>query len=423
MFVFNLSSVAPTEQVLRAHIHLYKQKSVDRKKRSRMRRSTELLLYEVAPNYLSQIGTISMRPSSKGWQWYVATDAVKSCLLAHREHPHLFAVSFRAEKPDGKVRKLALKRFVWRHSLPFLILYSNETESVNLEELDIVAERMKPPGPNKLNDKVLIPENDHLQISNPGTDSEDKENDEDGDDKEENEVTNVRDSHNEEQYFFFGRTFGTGDKDGSKTHHKSKNKSAKRNDKTTVSSHNEHSTTPWPTRSTTAVSGRDTLMGSPLSQRKKRSILTNEIPEDPAEYLKMHYRLNVPQTHPGMLTARNEIRHKLEDSRLIPYPAHRGSGERRRRKHRKRKSRRQHQENRDRNFLPEQWEEYHENIATPYNNPGQLCSRRRLVVDFADIGWGDWIISPKSFEAHYCAGTCPFPLTKVSKNLISLNSI
>ena len=43
-----------------------------------------------------------------------------------------------------------------------------------------------------------------------------------------------------------------------------------------------------------------------------------------------------------------------------------------------------------------------------------LCKKRRLVVDFADIGWSEWIISPKSFEADYCAGECPFPMSRVS---------
>jgi hypothetical protein len=42
-----------------------------------------------------------------------------------------------------------------------------------------------------------------------------------------------------------------------------------------------------------------------------------------------------------------------------------------------------------------------------------LCKRRRLMVDFADIGWADWIITPKSFEAFYCDGDCPFPIHKV----------
>lgn len=43
------------------------------------------------------------------------------------------------------------------------------------------------------------------------------------------------------------------------------------------------------------------------------------------------------------------------------------------------------------------------------------CKKRELIVEFSDIGWGDWIISPKSFEAHFCSGSCPFPLTKVNK--------
>ncbi|CAN9499840.1 unnamed protein product [Ophioblennius macclurei] len=41
------------------------------------------------------------------------------------------------------------------------------------------------------------------------------------------------------------------------------------------------------------------------------------------------------------------------------------------------------------------------------------CSRRNLRVDFADIGWSEWVIEPKAFDAFYCAGTCGFPMPKV----------
>lgn len=41
------------------------------------------------------------------------------------------------------------------------------------------------------------------------------------------------------------------------------------------------------------------------------------------------------------------------------------------------------------------------------------CSRRGLRVDFADIGWSEWIIAPKAFDAYYCGGTCGFPMPKV----------
>lgn len=41
------------------------------------------------------------------------------------------------------------------------------------------------------------------------------------------------------------------------------------------------------------------------------------------------------------------------------------------------------------------------------------CSRRNLRVDFADIGWSEWVIAPKAFDAYYCAGACGFPMPKV----------
>ncbi|KAK6293377.1 hypothetical protein J4Q44_G00357030 [Coregonus suidteri] len=41
------------------------------------------------------------------------------------------------------------------------------------------------------------------------------------------------------------------------------------------------------------------------------------------------------------------------------------------------------------------------------------CSRKTLTVDFADIGWSEWVLTPKAFDAYYCAGTCGFPMPKV----------
>ncbi|KAG5855302.1 hypothetical protein ANANG_G00047680, partial [Anguilla anguilla] len=43
----------------------------------------------------------------------------------------------------------------------------------------------------------------------------------------------------------------------------------------------------------------------------------------------------------------------------------------------------------------------------------RICARRYLKVDFADVGWSEWIIAPKSFDAYYCSGTCGFPLPKI----------
>ncbi|GBP82632.1 Protein decapentaplegic [Eumeta japonica] len=40
----------------------------------------------------------------------------------------------------------------------------------------------------------------------------------------------------------------------------------------------------------------------------------------------------------------------------------------------------------------------------------ETCQRRPLFVDFADVGWSDWIVAPQGYDAFYCQGDCPFPL-------------
>ncbi|KAH9518597.1 Bone morphogenetic protein 5 [Bulinus truncatus] len=43
------------------------------------------------------------------------------------------------------------------------------------------------------------------------------------------------------------------------------------------------------------------------------------------------------------------------------------------------------------------------------------CSRYEMFVDFEEIGWSGWIISPNSYNAYHCAGECPFPLGQSQK--------
>ncbi|VDL80343.1 unnamed protein product [Nippostrongylus brasiliensis] len=39
-----------------------------------------------------------------------------------------------------------------------------------------------------------------------------------------------------------------------------------------------------------------------------------------------------------------------------------------------------------------------------------ICQKKALYVDFEEIGWQEWILAPKSYEAGQCVGTCPHPL-------------
>ncbi|KAJ7308179.1 hypothetical protein JRQ81_008696 [Phrynocephalus forsythii] len=42
--------------------------------------------------------------------------------------------------------------------------------------------------------------------------------------------------------------------------------------------------------------------------------------------------------------------------------------------------------------------------------PPRPCQRYPLSVDFEEIGWSGWIISPRTYNAYHCRGACPFPL-------------
>lgn len=326
MFVFNLSSLASTERMISAEIHIEK-----RRVRYNKKSSFELLLHEVESHTTIQRGEMTIQPDTYGWQLFDVTSVIQTCLGSHHMNPHSFGLNFKVVKPHGN-SMVHLKRFVSQHSVPYLIVYSNDSRSVDLEQFDKLSDQM-----NHYNKEEVLPSNSDSSFD----------------------------------FVLPART--------------------KRNKRSVL----------------------DNSADIPIYESRARSlsILTNEIPEDPEDYDRP-YPINIKniQTHPGMLQTRRESRHRLTDPSLIPYPGEYVERRKRKklrnkRKNKKGKRRKNHLE------LPKEWEELQQ--LAEEEKSSNLCSKKKLVVDFNDIGWGEWIISPKSFKAHYCSGACTFPLTKV----------
>ncbi|XP_030074679.1 embryonic growth/differentiation factor 1 [Microcaecilia unicolor] len=56
---------------------------------------------------------------------------------------------------------------------------------------------------------------------------------------------------------------------------------------------------------------------------------------------------------------------------------------------------------------------YRRDATTSLVTPSSICRRRRLYIDFRDVGWQNWIIAPQGYLANYCQGECPYPLAEM----------
>ncbi|XP_071519881.1 uncharacterized protein [Panulirus ornatus] len=149
------------------------------------------------------------------------------------------------------------------------------------------------------------------------------------------------------------------------------------------------------------------------------ALLTNELPLGHAHTLLQPHTSHLPQARKVQREERR-LRRKQRGRRkgsLIPLPKNYSKtkwGEDtslrqdRRRRRRRRRNRR----------LPKEWTKAAQNLVSNRANAllgggvGRACQREQLEVDFEKLGWNHFIVAPDSFNAFYCAGVCPNPLTK-----------
>ncbi len=280
MFVFNLSCVSPSEVLLSGDLHVYRKrpKSPDPGEAH----AHMLLHHERVP-----LDAIRMRSSKFGWQAYDVTSAVQE---SRGEQAQKLIVSFRSEAPPGG-EVLPLKHFI-RHNiaLPFLIVFSNDTQNITLDHIDPHFRQTQGTERGRSDEVIIDPE---FGVEVP--------------------------------------LFGAG---------------RRKRPKQRQIIH--HSKTETLTTSEVSTEDEVDLDREQVEPRQRRSIYDNEIPEHPTDSVKPDAPYNVPRTHPGILQGRHHVpRHHVpvtSSEQLIPYPENYekqngGSSSRRGRKRKGRKNR------------------------------------------------------------------------------------
>ncbi len=376
MLIFNLSAISRSDKILNSEVHIYKRKTKEGRDHSIL-----MEMHELAPSYVRRIDHRRIPAESYGWQATEVGAAVRACVHRRNNVPHFLAVTFHLEKGDASPPPMSPRAFRRRLSLPYLIVFSNDSQVLTM---DHIAPHLNP---IDFTEQFVDPES--------GT------------------RDTFRDILTESRRrASSGRRRQNGlDMDSQNKPRSSRIKEESRNALNSMVQRPGPPIFPGGFRLQKTSPFALEKGHNEVRHRKRRSIFDNEIPEFPTDTLAPPSVYQMPQTHPTILQGRTKMRQKVRDSKLIPYPED-YKRRRRRKKNRRRKNRR-------RNSSPVRLEEdtvfsWHINNIISPKESSQLCSKRKLQIDFADIGWNEWIISPKSFEANYCVGRCPFPLSQVS---------
>ncbi|XP_054711472.1 bone morphogenetic protein 3-like [Uloborus diversus] len=285
ILVFNLTGVHPTEYVERVDLHLQSKHPVRQKQRLDQKKLTmEVDILDLTRPLRPKIETIPLsRMHTGGWQTLDLTDSIIACLEGEAEQHHLVGVAIRSRDNTDTGDVI---------SQPFLVLFSEDDDHLNIGELD-------------------------RKVDTAG-------------------------------------------------------------------------------------------------QRLKREVLDNELPDYPSEGV-----------DGSLVEVQARMKYKSLDSSMIPRPEARKVSKSEMNKHKKRRRRRRRKDRR----LPYAWGkgwwrsnsmkagqdeqgDAEEDEEDAIEDDPFICQKRKMVVNFSEIGWGDWIISPKTFDASYCSGVCEHPLRK-----------
>lgn len=145
MVLFDLNAVNKQETLIKAELYFFK--------RSSSTLNMQLELSEVSPYYQSRVQIEQLNLISRGWQVVDVTTTVLQCTNTISLNNQLGA-RFSTANTDGTTQVLDMAEFQRHHDLPFLIIYSNNTQGLDMDQVT---------GPAGLNEKEYITQYESIQ--------------------------------------------------------------------------------------------------------------------------------------------------------------------------------------------------------------------------------------------------------------------
>jgi len=133
--------------------------------------------------------------------------------------------------------------------------------------------------------------------------------------------------------------------------------------------------------------------------------------DDMSEYEANNHRFVVP---------------RVEKQDVLPYPKWWDKKKGKKKDRKKKQNKKYKKKNRENetsknekydrwNTLPKIWKSFGREVAAGQSlakKPELLCGLKPLEVHLREVGWGKTVISPVSYQANYCHGSCTFPLSQ-----------
>ncbi|KFM76636.1 Bone morphogenetic protein 3, partial [Stegodyphus mimosarum] len=442
MLIFNLTSINTSEQILQSKLYLLKRR---KPKTGKKREITNFRIkIGILPNMtLHRYINLSLSRQRSEWHSYDITESVVKCRQSKKFHDHLLGLTLEGKRPKGGYRLLSFRRLIKLNSQPFVLIFSEdnsnnqssskkEAVSSNLEIGELL--RMK------VDQETFFPTL-HAESSSL---------------IEEFKIRRKRSLNSEYSLLQHMSSPEASYKNSSFLTHPRKHSEKINLLKRTLSRVLNASSVNTLNNFVPSVYPQEIIKRLNHSDSAIAKLHSNAV-----EFVKLfrlitgqlRYILNMlsddSDIYSGVSSAANNLTdlHQLRNKRSISSKLHysteskESSGpdatintilveedrhlkksdssteKRPRRRNRKRplnRPPRKHKKKRRRNRKLPFWWTRHDNRLHAQDY-GKICQRKTLVVDFAQLGWDDWIISPKSFNAHYCSGGCSFPLIKEAK--------